>query len=51
MLYEVITELLAKRKQLIAYKHAGFWQCMDTLRDKEALEKIWASGHAPWKVW
>jgi len=44
-------ELLAKRKQLIAYKHAGFWQCMDTLRDKEALEKIWASGHAPWKVW
>lgn len=37
--------------QLNAYKHTGFWQCMDTLRDKQLLEKLWASGDAPWKVW
>ncbi|MBK5262263.1 MAG: glucose-1-phosphate cytidylyltransferase, partial [Peptostreptococcaceae bacterium] len=32
-------------------KHDGFWQCMDTLRDKELLEKLWSQGKAPWKVW
>ena len=35
----------------MAYRHAGFWQCMDTLRDKVRLEEIWATGNAPWKVW
>ena len=42
-------EKLASDGQLMCYKHTGFWQCMDTLRDKEKLEKMWASGHAPWK--
>ena len=44
-------ENLAKDKQLMAYKHEGFWQCMDTMRDKQLLEKLWESGKAPWKVW
>lgn len=44
-------ENLAKDGQLNAYKHTGFWQCMDTLRDKMVLEQIWKSGNAPWKVW
>lgn len=37
--------------QLMAFRHNGFWQCMDTLRDKQNLEAIWASGEAPWKKW
>jgi glucose-1-phosphate cytidylyltransferase len=37
--------------QLRAYRHHGFWQSMDTLRDKQVLEDIWAAGKAPWKVW
>ncbi len=37
--------------QLMAYTHHGFWQCMDTAREKQKLEQLWASGHAPWKVW
>ena len=44
-------ELLAKADQLKAYRHEGFWQCMDTLRDKKLLEELWESGKAPWKVW
>lgn len=44
-------EKLARGGQLMAYKHEGFWQCMDTLRDKELLESAWKSGEAPWKVW
>ena len=44
-------ERVAKAGQLMAYKHTGFWQCMDTVREKELLEKLWASGQAPWKVW
>ena len=44
-------EGLAKDGELMCYKHTGFWQCMDTLRDKEKLENLWASGQAPWKVW
>ena len=44
-------ETLVAQKQLAAYKHTGFWQCMDTLRDKEYLEKLWNGGNAPWKVW
>lgn len=41
-------ERVAKENQLMAYKHDGFWQCMDTLREKEKLEELWASGQAPW---
>lgn len=44
-------EMAAKRGQLVAYKHTGFWQCMDTVREKEQLERLWTSGQAPWKVW
>lgn len=44
-------ETLADTGQLSAYKHTGFWQPMDTLRDKNQLEELWASGHAPWKKW
>ena len=44
-------ERLADENQLMCYKHNGFWQCMDTLRDKEKLEKLWAENKAPWKVW
>ena len=43
-------EQLARDGQLMAYQHHGFWQPMDTLRDKELLEKLWQSGDAPWKV-
>lgn len=42
---------LAKDGQLMAYQHAGFWQPMDTLREKNMLEDLWQSGKAPWKVW
>lgn len=41
-------ERLAREGELMAYRHPGFWQCMDTLRDKELLDKLWASGTAPW---
>lgn len=44
-------EELAKKGQLAARKHDGFWQCMDTQRDKMKLEQMWASGGAPWKLW
>ena len=44
-------ERLAASKQLMAFKHTGFWQPMDTLRDKELLESLWAGGRAPWKTW
>jgi len=44
-------EMLAKEKQLCAFKHEGFWKCMDTLRDKNQLEEMWERGQAPWKVW
>ena len=44
-------EQLAKDGQLMAYKYSGFWQCMDTLRDKRHLESQWESGNAPWKIW
>lgn len=44
-------ERLAKEGQLTAYQHSGFWQPMDTLRDKNHLEELWQSGSAPWKVW
>lgn len=44
-------ENLAKSNQLNAYKHKGFWKCMDTLRDKIELEQLWNEGDAPWKLW
>jgi len=44
-------EGLARDKQLVSYKHDGFWQPMDTLRDKNHLDELWKSGGAPWKVW
>ena len=44
-------EKLATSGNLAAYKHAGFWQAMDTLRDKHFLEDLWKSGKAPWKIW
>ena len=44
-------ENLAREGKLAAYKHHGFWQPMDTLRDKHMLEELWQSGKAPWKVW
>ena len=47
---EPMTRLVAKQ-QLTAFTHKGFWQCMDTIREKEKLEKLWATGEAPWKVW
>ncbi len=44
-------ESLARDGQLVAYKHSGFWQPMDTLRDKNHLEELWMKGKAPWKIW
>jgi glucose-1-phosphate cytidylyltransferase len=44
-------ETLANIGQLMAYTHEGFWQCMDTQRDKKGLDDLWISGEAPWKVW
>jgi len=44
-------EKLAEEGQLAAYQHSGFWQPMDTLRDKTYLEELWTTGNAPWKVW
>jgi glucose-1-phosphate cytidylyltransferase len=44
-------EKIARDRMLTAYKYQGFWQCMDTLRDKLQLEDMWAKGAAPWKVW
>lgn len=44
-------ERLARENQLVAYKHAGFWQCADTLHDKRQLEQAWKSDNPPWKVW
>lgn len=47
---EALTEL-AKDGQLMAYRHDGYWQCMDTIRDKRKLEGLWASENPPWKIW
>ena len=43
-------ELAAARGELMAYKHDGFWQCMDTKRDHDMLENLWNSNKAPWKI-
>ena len=42
---------LVEKGKLASYVHLGYWQSMDTLRDKQVLEGIWAKGNAPWKVW
>ena len=44
-------ERLARDGQLVGYRHYGFWSCMDTLKEKNMLEELWDSGHAPWKTW
>ena len=44
-------KMLAKAGQLMAYRHEGFWQCMDTQREMQRLEMLWQSGQAPWKIW
>ncbi|QLY79126.1 glucose-1-phosphate cytidylyltransferase [Clostridium intestinale] len=44
-------ETLAKENKLFSYKHEGFWQPMDTLRDKNELESLWVKGEAPWQIW
>ena len=44
-------EGLANKGELCTYEHDGYWQCMDTLRDKTVLNELWDSGTAPWKVW
>lgn len=44
-------EKLAADGQLVCYRHHGYWKCMDTLRDKEELEKLWNSNNAPWRTW
>jgi glucose-1-phosphate cytidylyltransferase len=46
-----VLEPLADAGQLMAYRHGEFWQCMDTLRDKQHLQSLWQSGQAPWKTW
>ena len=44
-------ETLAREGRLGIYKHAGFWQCMDTQRDRGRLEQLWTDETAPWKIW
>jgi glucose-1-phosphate cytidylyltransferase len=46
-----ILDKLARLGELRAFCHDGFWQPMDTMREKMALEALWASGKAPWKIW
>lgn len=42
---------LVEKKELVGYVHNGYWQCMDTLREKQQLEKLWSSNNCPWKIW
>ncbi len=44
-------ENLANDRQMMSYRHEGFWHCMDTLRDKKKLEDLWRTGNAPWAIW
>jgi glucose-1-phosphate cytidylyltransferase len=46
-----VLERLAQERQLAAYRHESFWQCMDTLRDKRLLESLWNNNKAPWRLW
>ncbi len=43
-------ETVAKNGELMAFRHEGFWQCMDTKRDRDVLEELWKSGNAPWAI-
>jgi len=47
----VVLNFLAQNNKLAAYKHLGFWYCMDTLRDKRHLNSLWLSKKAPWRLW
>ena len=51
MLEQEPMDRLLNDDQVMAYKHYGFWQCMDTIRDKRKLESLWNTGKAPWKLW
>jgi glucose-1-phosphate cytidylyltransferase len=51
ILEQDVLPVLSKKKYLKAYKHQGFWQCMDNLRDKKLLERFWKQKNPPWKVW
>ncbi|MFO0180698.1 MAG: glucose-1-phosphate cytidylyltransferase, partial [bacterium] len=44
-------ETLAAKGELMAWRHTGYWQCMDTTRDLDSLQKAWSDGNAPWKKW
>lgn len=46
-----VLEKLSSEREVMSYLHKGFWQCMDSMREKEFLEKLWASGNPPWKTW
>jgi glucose-1-phosphate cytidylyltransferase len=46
-----LLEELSAMGELSAYRHDGFWQCMDTMRDLKMLEDLWSTGVAPWRVW
>jgi len=48
---QFVLRSLSKIKQLMAYKHKGFWACMDTIREKKELNKIWSSKERAWKIW
>lgn len=48
---KIPVETIAKQHQLMSFKHDSFWQCMDTMREKDLLENLWNSGKAPWKIW
>ena len=50
-LERAVLERLAADGQLMAYQHEGFWHPMDTLRDRQVLERLWTSGTAPWALW
>jgi glucose-1-phosphate cytidylyltransferase len=51
VLEQVPLTTLSKQGKLAAYKHSGFWQCMDNIREMALLNELWASGNAPWKTW
>ena len=51
VLEEDVLPVLASRGELMAFQHDGFWQAMDTLRDRRQLEALWASGEHPWATW
>ena len=50
-LERAVLEKMSGDGELMAHRHDGFWHPMDTLRDKQVLEKLWSTGEAPWKMW